>query len=463
MDITVGPEELVVPFGLDLVLHAREESRVAIISGLNARAKTSNAQRLTTQQRENDAETERLKTIAPSLAEIPGLEDFLEASSDGGIPPERALVIADQEFTALGERYSDETVPDLDFSDFLNAHIDDDNIHYTTSGSSSVYHSTSSTHATIQLQHPRSFPTLSIPPVPTQAIRSLVQRPNTGIGTHRIAKLILHNLISYPQMILRHNTLPPFIHPSVVSSNLGNPNLEPLTNCIALVHMIGSGIQASRKLFWRNVRMECERLCEECQTLNKWELLAAMQALSIYIIIRLDEGETDYNNFDVLLLKAITAISKQLSCSDFIRNVDFVLHSHDLESSWKDWIFEESRRRLCVIYRVVNMLVYFEPAAMCGLRTDIVIAPLPSRKQLWEAGDKVLWRAEMKREPGIQTAFGLAANGDLVQLGEDQLYSADEVLLHKTFTSRGSATWEEWCSGMDGLGGLVMLAASLIG
>jgi hypothetical protein len=26
-----------------------------------------------------------------------------------------------------------------------------------------------------------------------------------------------------------------------------------------------------------------------------------MQALSIYVLIRLDEGERDYNNFDVLL------------------------------------------------------------------------------------------------------------------------------------------------------------------
>lgn len=30
-----------------------------------------------------------------------------------------------------------------------------------------------------------------------------------------------------------------------------------------------------------------------------------MQGLSIYILIRLDEGETDYNNFDTLLLKTI--------------------------------------------------------------------------------------------------------------------------------------------------------------
>lgn len=31
-----------------------------------------------------------------------------------------------------------------------------------------------------------------------------------------------------------------------------------------------------------------------------------MQALLIYILIRLDEGATDYNNFDSLLLKAVT-------------------------------------------------------------------------------------------------------------------------------------------------------------
>lgn len=40
--------------------------------------------------------------------------------------------------------------------------------------------------------------------------------------------------------------------------------------------------------------------------LNKWELLAGMQALFIYIIIRLDEGETEQNNLDSLLLATVT-------------------------------------------------------------------------------------------------------------------------------------------------------------
>lgn len=64
-------------------------------------------------------------------------------------------------------------------------------------------------------------------------------------------------------MMLRHGTLPPFIHPRLISSHAENTRMEPLTNCVSLMHMIGSRIQGSRKLFWKNVRLECERLCAE--------------------------------------------------------------------------------------------------------------------------------------------------------------------------------------------------------
>ena len=76
------------------------------------------------------------------------------------------------------------------------------------------------------------------------------------------------------------------------------------------------------------------------------------------------------------------------------------------------------------------MLIYFEPAAMCELQTDLVLAPLPARKQLWEAGDESVWKAENEREAGAQTDFGLASNGELVKLDDDQLYCGDAMLLY---------------------------------
>jgi len=71
------------------------------------------------------------------------------------------------------------------------------------------------------------------------------------------------------------------------------------------MHMVAIESKRSRKLFWRNVRQECERICDQSQALSKWELLGAMQTLSIYLLIRLDEGETEHNNCDHLLERAV--------------------------------------------------------------------------------------------------------------------------------------------------------------
>lgn len=129
-----------------------------------------------------------------------------------------------------------------------------------------------------------------------------------------------------------------------------------------------------------------------------------------------------------------------------------------------DWI-----TRLSVIYQVVNMLVYFEPAAMCDVHeSNLLLAPLPAKKRLWEAYDVLHWKTESEREPGVlQTAFGLAANGDLVKVEDCRLYCGDVAVMRSKSSDERlpvivNADWEEWCSGMDGLGGLVLLAASLV-
>jgi hypothetical protein len=52
----------------------------------------------------------------------------------------------------------------------------------------------------------------------------------------------------------------------------------------------------------------------QIERLNKWELLAAIQALSIYLLIRLDEGQTEHNNYDMLLIRTITVSQPFNSC-----------------------------------------------------------------------------------------------------------------------------------------------------
>ncbi|RFU80815.1 fungal transcriptional regulatory, n-terminal [Trichoderma arundinaceum] len=103
---------------------------------------------------------------------------------------------------------------------------------------------------------------------------------------------------------------------------------------------------------------------------------------------------------------------------------------------------------------------------MCNLPSEFMLAPLPARRQLWEAGDQLEWEAEVQREPGAKAAFGLAAHGGLVKLDERELCCNDAWLPYDSPDTRGqsrsNASWEEWCSGIDGFGGLVMLAASMV-
>ena len=136
------------------------------------------------------------------------------------------------------------------------------------------------------------------------------------------------------------------------------------------------------------------------------------------------------------------------------------------EFSWKEWLIEESRRRVSVVYRVVNMLVHFEPAKLCEMQTDLVLAPLPAKRQLWEAPDQFSWKTASEKDDGSETLFAMTSNGELVQLEDSTTYcTTTEQLRYRPLadqTSRKSVLWEEWCSSMDGFGGLVMLAASLV-
>lgn len=74
-----------------------------------------------------------------------------------------------------------------------------------------------------------------------------------------------------------------------------------------------------------------------------------------------------------------------------------------------------------------------------------------------------MWAAATNKEPVVQTAFAMAANGDLVEVDADQAHCDDSTVLRNIKApSRRIADWGEWYSEMDGFGGLVMLAASLV-
>jgi len=165
---------------------------------------------------------------------------------------------------SFGDVYFGWVDPDANLASFLNSQATEEPVQHTLPISSDVVrHTTPPIDQAIQAREPVPFLSASIPTQPTYRLRSMTQRSNLDTRSQRTATLVLHTLKSYPLMISRHNTLPPLIHPCLISCDVGDRHMEPLNNCISLVHMIGSGVPGCRKLFWRNVRMECERWSEE--------------------------------------------------------------------------------------------------------------------------------------------------------------------------------------------------------
>ncbi|CAG9957035.1 unnamed protein product [Clonostachys rosea f. rosea IK726] len=288
-----------------------------------------------------------------------------------------------------------------------------------------------------------------------------IQRPKMTTGGQRRATLILYTLRSYTQRLLHQNDMPPFIHPySIFATEGSETRIGSLNTCTSLLHVLHCGVPGSPALFWRNVQCECERLRNEALSMNKWELLAALQALAIYIIERLNTDGTGYETLDALLIRTVTDLAQQCSTIDI--NVDL-----NPERLWCDWIFNESTHRLCIVYRVIDMLVHFEPATMCPFyNTSLVLAPLPAKKQLWKADNAGVWHRERELGASAHTSFALFASGELVNMTQAPSrvrdWRRDEELLNAQSQAESTANWNEWCLGMDEFGSLVMLVASFI-
>lgn len=198
------------------------------------------------------------EVVPSSVTDHPSSEHRQEESSDRDLLFDPTYDVPIPDFGDLPKEIFD---PDIDFADFLSPQATAESAWYDPlEASSPARHSSPSTGQAQRAQGANCSPHLSLQSLPTYHLRSFNHRTRMNTGAQRTSNLILHTLKSYPMMLRRDNTLPPFVHPHLVSNEVQNNDMEPLTNCINLVHMLSSRFHGTRKLFWKNVRMECESL-----------------------------------------------------------------------------------------------------------------------------------------------------------------------------------------------------------
>ncbi|UKZ63928.1 uncharacterized protein TrAtP1_005149 [Trichoderma atroviride] len=127
--------------------------------------------------------------------------------------------------------------------------------------------------------------------------------------------LALQILRSYPFMILQKAALPPFINPlqaSWAETGVG-PRQQSLLTCMGLVSLFKSRTDSSKKLVWKLIRLEQEKILLKHVDFDKWELLAAFQSLLVYCLLRIQEVPVDNDGFEPALLTTVNLIFNALN------------------------------------------------------------------------------------------------------------------------------------------------------
>ncbi|KAK9489003.1 hypothetical protein V1508DRAFT_136431, partial [Lipomyces doorenjongii] len=171
-------------------------------------------------------------------------------------------------------------------------------------------------------------------------------RPNHG----PMVSLAMQILRSYPFMMLQKAALPPFISPlqsSWAETGVG-PTQQSLLTCMGLVQLFKSRTDSSRNLVWRLIKLEQEKIFSKHAEFDKWELLAAFQALLVYCLLRLQEVPVGNDGFEAALLTTVNLVFNALVLSTGgIRKLKL---PDDPSVTWMDWIYNESRRRTVLIF-----------------------------------------------------------------------------------------------------------------
>jgi hypothetical protein len=109
---------------------------------------------------------------------------------------------------------------------------------------------------------------------------SIILRPYTSPSHQTSAKLLFRIIGSFPEMILRNETLPPFIHSTYFQTeqndNAYTTGSSPLVACRCLAQIFSNRNKENSGFLWSMVKAESERLRNEVrgtQATGLWPLM----------------------------------------------------------------------------------------------------------------------------------------------------------------------------------------------
>ncbi|KAG7405583.1 ATP-dependent DNA helicase PIF1 [Fusarium oxysporum f. sp. rapae] len=228
---------------------------------------------------------------------------------------------------------------------------------------------------------------IRVPPRSLSSKGDLTRVSNRLSSMQHASRVIMQMLYAYPQMMLRRQTFPPFIHPHWHLKTLP----ETLGNCMSIAQLFANRTSETQSFLWRMIAAEEARFREKLHTFSPREVHLCLEAMIIYMMMSMSEPDSESKERTSRLFETAELIG-----SRFLDHTGSYSTSEISEpsSTWQDWIFAESRRRMSCLWLIISCVITIENGRTCSSCSDVHNLPLPSSKLLWDARSLEEWQTE---------------------------------------------------------------------
>ncbi|UZP38840.1 hypothetical protein NXS19_006656 [Fusarium pseudograminearum] len=228
---------------------------------------------------------------------------------------------------------------------------------------------------------------ISMPPKSLSAKGDLTRVSNRLSSLQHASRIVMQMLYSYPRMMLRRQTFPPFIHPHWHQEHLP----EALGNCMSIARLFESRTPETVSFLWKTIIAEQTGFREKLGTFTPCEVHLSLQVMIIYLIMAMTDSGTENRERVATLFETVELIG-----SRFLDLAGSYSTSEAAEPNtmWEVWIFAESRRRMSCLWLIISCVITIENGQTHSRCDELENLALPSSKMLWEARTLDEWQME---------------------------------------------------------------------
>ncbi|KAI1117146.1 hypothetical protein F5Y14DRAFT_405013 [Nemania sp. NC0429] len=341
--------------------------------------------------------------------------------------------------------------PELDSFNLFEAHADAD-----------AEQPAQTIHPTSSCSGPSPCPSDDFRIVPLQEKATTLRRRGLLHGCV-LTSVALGQLKAFPKMMLEGDNLPPFIQPPCRADDelalqcrvAGRHKCLPeiLAVSATLVDMFCSRTPANEEFVWKMIYTEAARLREHFHRFDRDQQLAAIQAITVYVLLQADDLKSvEKNDVATLLMTSMEFIMIMSNACTGNMNMSRIRPTR------QQWVFQESLRRILTIFCIIDLLLegMKEPD---GYHCDnnggaFRVNALPCQRDIWEARSVRAWILHYDQYLATRDSDETLTGAHLV---ESQLSITSPAAAHDA----PKPDVMRWCEGLDMLGTLVWMIVPL--